>query len=195
MTSLPFRLSPDPTPRRPFTRNSGMKAQKAGKSLEEMIEFAAGIHKDVVTLEHLPRMGALMLAGRKPIITRICVDFIGCINEQEGEPGSDGHPPIPAIPLFFDAKNCGKATTGFDANAWHKERDHQCRFLRRMRRAGAVAGILVRSEERGLYLWANMEDVDVLETVRFARDGVLCRQWVSLGYTTGVPDFRVLRNL
>lgn len=194
MTSLPFRLTSDPTPRTPFTAKTGMKAYQAGKSLEEMIEFSAGCQRDVVTLEHLPRMGAIMLAGRKPIITRICVDFIGCLNEYEDPAADHGLVPImPARPLFFDAKSCGKNTKGFDANQWHKEREHQCKFLRRMGKAGAVAGLLIRSEERGLFLWGDILHVDVLDTVTFARNGVLCRQWLSLGHTTGLVDFRALR--
>ena len=189
---IPFRLSSEPSPRRPFTPNGARKAQRAGKSLEEEIEFAAGCQRDVVTLEHLPRMGAIMLAGRKPIITRICVDFIGCLNEY---PNPDDLGMISALPLYFDAKNCGKATKGFDANQWHKERAHQAKFLRRMGKAGAAAGLLIKSEERGLFLWANIADVDVLETVPFSRDGLLYRQWHSLGYTTGLVDFRKLRGL
>ena len=181
MTSLPFHLTADPTPRPAFNLASGAKAQRAGKSLEEMVEFSAGCQRDVVTLEHLPRMGAIMLAGRKPIIQRICVDEIGVLAGGRG--------------LFFDCKSCGKATKGFDANQWHKERPHQAKFLRAMAKAGAVAGLLVRSEERGLFLFGEIGGLDVLETVRFARDGQICKEWVSLGPTSGLIDFKVLRNL
>jgi hypothetical protein len=175
-----FMLVPDAEPRPKWTHDRGVKAQRAGKSLEEIIEFSAGCQRDVVTLEHLPRMGAIMLAGRKPIISRIAIDFVGALAGGRG--------------LFFDAKSCGKAVTGFDANQWHQERPHQAKFLRRMSKAGALAGIIVRSEERGLFLWGSIEDLDVLETVKFARDGVLCRQWTSLGETSGLVDFRKLRD-
>ena len=56
-----------------------------------------------------------------------------------------------------------------------------------------MAGLMVRSEERGRYLWANIEDVDTLDTIRFASDGRLCRQWVDLGPINKPIDFRRLR--
>lgn len=175
MTSVTFHLTSDPKPRPRFTRGGGVKAQRAGRSFEEMVEFSAGIYKDFVTLEHLPRLGAKVLPGGKKVVTRICVDFIGTLAGGRG--------------LFCDAKNCGTDTKGFDANRWHAEAPHQSAFLRRMAKAGAMAGLLVRAEERGLYLWADIDDVDVMDTLRFAYDGKLARQWRDLGPTSGFVRF------
>ena len=192
-TVIPFRLSSDALPRPRFTRRTGYAAQKVGRAFQDMIADSAAMQRDVVTLEELPSLGAKYIGGGKPILTKICVDFIGCLNHYEiagSGPDSTWHP---AIPLFFDAKNCGKKATGFDANQWHAERPHQSKFLRRMSKAGAMAGLMVRSEERGRYLWANIEDVDTLDTIRFAYDGRLCRQWVDLGPIDKPIDFRRLR--
>ncbi len=180
MNESQFQLSPEPAPRTPFTRRSGRAAQKAGKSFQEVIAFSAALQKSVVTLEELPSLGLKFVAGGRQIKTRICIDFIGTLNDYSG--------------FFFDAKSCGAGVTGFDANFWHKKQDHQAKFLRRMSKGGAVAGLLVRSIEQGLYLFGDIKDMDVLETIRFAREGKLCRQWVECGRVGGEVDFVKIRR-
>jgi len=175
---MTFELVPDSPPRPRFTAKTGAAAQHAGKTFQEMIEFSAGVHKAIVTLEALPPFGAMRIAGGKMIPRPICLDYLGC---------STG-----GIMLAFDAKACGKDKAGFDANHWHKDRPQQSRTLRRFRKAGAVAGLLVRSAERGLYLWCDISDCDTLDTIRFARDGVLYKEWLSLGALNAPVRFDLL---
>lgn len=168
---MSFTLTPAPASRVAFTRSSGAAAQHAGNTLEEWINFSACLPgaRKTVTLEHLPRLGAKFVGKGKFVKARICIDFIGMLHGN------------PAAGLFFDAKSCGPTVSGFDANRWHADTPHQAGFLRRMRRAGAVAGILVRAEKIARFLWADVSDVDVLGTVPFARDGVLAKEWLDVG--------------
>lgn len=171
----PFKLTSwPPAPRKNALR--GRKAQAAGQNFQKSIAASADFHKAHVALEELPRMGAMRVPGGKLVPTKICVDFIGTFTSGRG--------------LFFDAKSCGPTEVSF--NVRNMIAEHQLRFLRRMAMAGACAGFLIECKKMEHYFWLDVQHVTDWCEMRFAYDGAICHQWLSLGDIHGLVQFNLL---
>lgn len=166
-----FKLLPDPRQR----SRRAVNAQRAGKDFQRTIETSLVLYRKIVTIEPLPAMGACHVGGGKIVTEKICCDYVGTFV------GS-------GVALFADAKSCGQRKVSFDPSMVSEEQE---RFLSRMGRANAVAGLLVECHERKRYLWLDVSELDG-QPMRFARDGKLLRCWTDLGSTAGLVDFRAL---
>lgn len=176
----PFRLTALPTPAVVSTRRrAGLKAQRVGSNFQKVVHWSAGIHKDIVSLESLPAFGAMRVGGGKTVFLPICCDYVGALINQRG--------------LFFDAKSCGEDAISFNVKTLVLSKPHQLDFLRRMGKAGQVSGYMVECCSLQKYLWIDVCHIVDDGPIRFARDGVLCRQWRDLGSFQLAVDFKKLR--
>lgn len=126
------------------TRSSGArKARHAGGSFEALI--LASANNSPLCLIQLPSAGGRFIGQGRFINEQIPCDFIGtCIGGRA---------------VYFDAKNCGKERASLRCDDPAIVKPHQKDFLRRMASAGAIAGLLVRSERAGRYLWLPAEHI------------------------------------
>lgn len=184
----PFSLTPPSLPP-PRTRRQigGRTAQRSGSNFQKVIAQSAGLQKSVVSLEELPSFGARYvfdpkLRKRKLITEKICCDYVGALVGFSG--------------FFADAKSCGEAEKAFNVklNIMSEDKIHQYRFLMRMKKAEMVAGYLIECKHLGEYLWLDVGHIVDDGPIPFTRDGVLCRQFVSLGTTSLMVKFDLLRG-
>jgi hypothetical protein len=176
----PFVLTSDLLPRRAPRQLAGANAQRAGSNFQKAIDWAAGIHKNYVAIHGLPNFGGKRIGGGKVVTTKICCDNVGGI---VGGPG-----------LFFDAKST--SAVSLDLRVMIFSKLHQLNFLRKMSRANQVAGYLIEAKEHHWYYWLDVCWISETDTtLRFKRDGVLCKQFVELGPTSGAVDFKKLADI
>ena len=170
---MKFRLTPESAPgKRHF---SGQRAQKKGQAFETLIEESAAQQSAIVEVEMLPKMGAFRVAGGKLVTCKICCDGFGSF--------------INGPAIAFDAK-----ATGGESLPASMLKEHQLDFLRRYDRTGQIAGLLVKAEALGLFLWRDIKRIDG-DAMPFKRDGALLSSWHVLGPVSGWVDFKALREI
>lgn len=176
--TLAFKLTPEQMERKSAEQRRGAKANRAGSNFQKAITWSAGIQREVVELEELPPFGAKRITGGKTVFLPICCDFVGALVDCCG--------------LFFDAKSCGPSAVSLNLKTMILHRPHQLEFLRGMARAKQIAGYLVECCSLEKYLWLDVKHIIDDGPIRFQRDGVLCRQWLDLGPTTLMVNFKNL---
>ena len=141
------------TPPSKSRRSKGAKAaQSAGKRFQDLIALSA--RNSGIELFELPSCGGRFVGRGRMINEQMPCDFIGTVR-------------IMNLPIFFDAKSCGVKQASFPLNNPKQVEPHQIRFLMAQGRAGAIAGLLVKSERTREYLWLSWRDLDVAGCIQW----------------------------
>lgn len=177
MTSPPFTLSPDPTPKR--RHFSGAKAHHAGKTFEELVLLYAR-QSPIAHIHRLPRAGGAfvkMPQGLRFVPDKhnlIPCDIIGALG---------------GLGFFCDCKSTA------DSRELPVEmlKEHQVRFLAEMAQADQVAGLIVEVRTMGVLLWRDGLRLDGPLPWRIG--DAISKQWDQIGTSKGGIDWAKLRGL
>lgn len=154
-------------------RRGGRRAQRGGEDLEARIVAACG-PGGAIELEPLPKSGARFTGGGQAHALPIACDFVGCVR------GS-------GRAINFDAKRVGAAVAGLRIADPKILKPHQAKYLARMDRAGAIAGVLVECERLGDYRWLDGRHLLGECSVRWEDP-----RWLVLGPSSAPVSFEVL---